>query len=382
MKVAFSRIGLFVAIVSAGLAAPCALAGDAAVDLWQMQKTANETFASHFRLIPQHRMSQIVQVRPEGRFLSLRTPLIDSGGEQPLRAMIDGTHGTGVISLRRDDRAGGLVEPQAFTFALYDFPALKKSTTVSATLYSPSRELDFCNSIIITNGPSYQVTFRQRPPSSSSGLGLVTLSVTHSRALGAPQEQLDLEAPDFFSFVQEYPAETEEHLRPMFRELQLDAVFAPDTMVAWQVFNDLWRPDPAFAHQVSALLPDLDAADYHSRDAAQLRLQRLGRDGAAVLLHLDRTHLSPEQNARVDCALAPYTRVSPKQAARLASDLGFLLDCLYSDNLDLRTAAFNRLKTMLGPGWQFDVNADVDTRSAAIRALRSRLVPSKLPSLP
>lgn len=354
-----------------------ARAADPAVDMWQMLKTNYDNYTSHLKPLPEHRMSQIMQIRADGRYLVLRTPLNDNGVEQQMRVVADGIHGTGAISFRRDDHADGLAEPLGFSIAFADFPASLKTTNVSVTLDATTHQLAFSNSVQVTNGPIYQVFFTQHKPMISGGGGSVILSVTQTRALGTAPDQLNLEAPDFFSFIREYPGQTEQYLRPMFRELGQEAVFAPDTMVAWQVFGDLWKPEPLFAREVQALLPGLDAADYHDRDAAQLRLEHLGRDGAGVLLHIDRNHLTPEQNARVDCALGSYSRLTIKEAARLGADPGFLLDCLYSDSLDLRTAAYNRLRTMLGPGWQFDVNADADTRAAGVRALRAQLVPAK-----
>lgn len=371
-----------IALLAFSLAVVPARAADPATDMWQMLKNNYDTYITHLKPLPQHHMSQIMQIRPDGRYLVLRTPLNDNGVEQQMRVAADGIRGTGAISFRRDDHTQGLAQPLGFSIAFADFPAPLKTTNVSVTLDASTHQLAFSHSIQVTNGPIYQVFFTQHKPMISGGASSVSLSVTQTRAMGAAPDQLNLEAPDFFIFVREYPAETEQYLRPMFRDLGQEAVFAPDTIVAWQVFGDLWQSEPKFAHEVQALLPGLDAADYHDREAAQLRLEHLGRDGAGVLLHLDRTHLTPEQNARVDCALANYSRLTAKDAARLAADPGFLLDCLYSDSLDLRTAAYNRLRTMLGPGWQFDVNADMDTRVTAIRALRAQLVPTKHPMLP
>lgn len=349
---------------------------DPTVDMWQAQKTNFETFAGRLKLISQRRMSEVMQIRMEGKDLLLRTPLANSI-EQQLRVNLEGIPGIGIVTLKRDEHAQGLAAPLAFSLAIGDFPEPRKSTNLVVTLDANSRALTFSSLVQITNGRVDEVIFTQQKSPGAGDAGFVQLIIIRSRTLGSAPEQLTLQSPDFLSFTREHPAETEQHLRPLFRQLQQEAVFAPDALVAWQVFSDLWRPDPSIARQVDLILPGLNSDDYHARDAAQLRLEQMGRGGAAVLIHLDRRHLTPEQNARVDCALSPYARLPAREAARLGTDAGFLLDCLYSDNVDLRTAALNRLRTMVGPALQFDVNADSDTRAAAVRELRARLVPAK-----
>ena len=360
--------------VSLLVAAP-ARAADPAEEMWQAQKTTFENYARNMRPLPQHRMGQIMEIRPEGRYLVLRTPLNDIPAEQQMLATIEGIRGTGIVTVKREDHADGAIEPTGFSLAFMDFPAPRQTTNVSVTLTALPRQLTFSRTLQTTNGQTYQVIFTQQRAQTSGGPGFVQLIVIVTRTQGQAPDQLNLEGSDFFSFVREHPDETEKHLRPLFRELEQEAVFAPDSLVAWQVFSDLWKPEPSVARQVDALLPGLNSEDYHARDSAQLALDRLGRDGAAVLIHLDRSRLTPEQNARVDCALSPYAQLSAKQAARLGTDAGFLLDCLYSDNAALRGAALNRLRTTLRPGLQFDVNADAPARSAAVQALREQLVP-------
>jgi hypothetical protein len=253
---------------------------------------------------------------------------------------------------------------------------------VTVSLSPPARQLQFSRTVTTLGGPMYQVIFTQQRAQTSGGSGFVQLIIVQTRAAGAAPDQINLEGADFGSFIREHPIEAEQHLRPLFREFGQEAVFAPDAMTAWQVFSDLWQPDPGVAKQVRAMLPALNADDYHTRNAAQLRLQQLGRDGAAVLIHLDRSRLTPEQNARIDRALVPFAQLPAREAARLRSDPGFLLDCLYSDSAALRTAALHRLRQTLRPDLQFDVNASAESRAVAVQALRSQLVPAATASIP
>lgn len=362
-------------IFSLGAATTCVWA-DATTDMWQAGKTNFENYAARLRLLPEHRMSQIMQIRTEGKDLVLRTPLSITI-EQQMRVNLDGIGGIGTLTLKRDQGASGMAEPLSMNLGIMDFPEPRKSINTVVRLDEGANLLTISSVVQITNGPVYEVIFTQRTASAAGDSGFVQLMIIHTRTLGSAPEQLTLQATDFVSFIRERPAETEQYLRPLFRQLQQEAVFAPDSLVAWQVFSDLWRPDPSVARQVNSILPGLDSDDYRARAAAQLRLEEMGREGAAVLIHLDRRRLTPEQNARVDCALSAYTQLPAREAARLGTDPGFLLDCLYSEAIELRTAAYNRLRTMLGPALQFDVGADLDTRTAAIRELRTQLVPGK-----
>lgn len=370
-----SGLQLLVGLIVSFGAAVSSVSADATIDMWQAQKTNLERYTARLRLLSQHHMSEVMQIRTEGKNLVLRTPLDTPG--QPVRVNLDEIPGVGTIALRRDPNAQGLAEPLNFNLAFIRFPEPRKSTTLAVALDSASHQLTFSSLAQSINGPMNELIFTQHNATTAGGFGFVQLMVLQTRTWGSAPEQITLQATDFLSFLREHPAETEQYLRPLFRQLQQEAVFAPDPLVAWQVFSDLWRPDPSVARQVNSILPGLDSDDYHARAAAQLRLEQLGRDGAAVLIHLDRRHLTPEQNARVDCALSAYAQLPAREAARLGADTGFLLDCLYSDSVELRSVAFNRLRTMLGPALQFDVNADLDTRTAAIRELRAELVPAK-----
>ncbi|HXE55945.1 MAG TPA: hypothetical protein VN541_23165, partial [Tepidisphaeraceae bacterium] len=175
--------------------------------------------------------------------------------------------------------------------------------------------------------------------------------------------------------VHEYPQQTERYVRPLLRALNQESVFAPDPMIAWQVFGELSQPDAAMSRRVRDILPRLDSPDFRVRDAALRELQKLGRDGAGVLVHMDRSKLTPEQNARIDRALLPYGHLAPKEISRLRSDAGFLLDCLYCDESAIRQAAVDRLRSMFRPDLAFDVDAPPPVRAAVIAQLREQLKP-------
>ncbi len=192
---------------------------------------------------------------------------------------------------------------------------------------------------------------------------------------GGMPRNFSIQAADFQTLLHEHSREAEEFIRPLFQQLGQEAALAPDGRVAWQVLADHWRPDPELAKKVRRLLPALNEIDFHARDKALTELQAMGMAGAAVLLHLERMGLSPEQNLMIDRTLAPFSQLPLRDAARLRSDTAFLVDCLYITDPDVRAAALDRLKQVTGKELSFDLNASDAARLAAISELRKQLAP-------
>jgi hypothetical protein len=358
--------------IALAVAFPTAALGDPANDLWESQRNTFESYIRSMRPLAQHRMSDVMQFNLEGGFLILRTSLSSIGPEQSMRASLDGLHGLAFVSVLREDHDDGPVEPTNFTLNVMEFPNRQIINMVVRQTAQPN-EITLSRSDQTINGGSLTIIFTQRKGSPSDSAPYVQLSITEMHTQDAAPDQLNLTGPDFSTFLRDHPQETERYLRPLLRDLGQEAVFAPDSLLAWQVFNELWRPEPAITRKVESLLPLLNAEDYHQRNRALEQLRALGRDGAAALVHLNRSNLTPEQNARIDRALSHYSQVSRRAAAILRSDPRFLLDCLYCDEAALRSAAIAQLRTLIRPDLQFDVNADADARYAAIQALRAQV---------
>ncbi|MBC7856292.1 MAG: hypothetical protein IAF94_22915 [Pirellulaceae bacterium] len=64
------------------------------------------------------------------------------------------------------------------------------------------------------------------------------------------------------------------------------------------------QPDPALAEKVAVLVKELDAEDFTAREAAQKKLQAMGRGIYAHLLRLQKTDLPAEVRIRVRAVLA------------------------------------------------------------------------------
>lgn len=192
---------------------------------------------------------------------------------------------------------------------------------------------------------------------------------------GQSTVDLKLAAANLAQLMREHPREMAQYVQPIFRDLhQESAVFAVEPAVAWQVFAPQLQPDPKAAAQVARLLPELGAPRAAQRDQASSALRALGAPGALELMRLDRSKLSPEQNTRLDALLAPYRTLTPAEAADLLNSPDFLLNCLNSDQHDIRAAALDRLKKKF-PAIQFNLDADPSDRQAAVARLRQSLLP-------
>ena len=186
---------------------------------------------------------------------------------------------------------------------------------------------------------------------------------------------LKLSAPNIIELRRLYPQETAEYLQPIFRDLGQDAtVFAIDPRLAWQVFADAYKPDDAVKAKVDAIVPKLDSDDFAQREDALANLQKLGQQAALYLMNADRSTFSAEQNSLIDTFLAEYQPVSQAEAQKLRTNVGFLLDCLYSDDQTIRTRALSALEEVAGQKLTFDVTAPAVDRLAAITKIRDTLL--------
>ena len=220
-----------------------------------------------------------------------------------------------------------------------------------------------------------QVLFQQHrgvPSASGDGVDLTLIESGPAQPL-----QLTFWADDFSSFIRDHPRESNLYLRSILRQLGVEALLAPDTTRAWQVFSDLRKPDPVLTAKVNQLLPKLNDPDYHVRNDALAKLFELGRDTADIIDHMDRSTLTPEQNIRLDRILLQYKPVPHDQIVKMRMDPAFLLDCLYSDDAAVRQTAVDRLRTLFRPDLEFNLNAPLDVRAAEVAKLRRQLTPGQ-----
>lgn len=192
---------------------------------------------------------------------------------------------------------------------------------------------------------------------------------------GVPTTIPPIIASSFTALRTEHPLEFEQYVRPTFRALRQDPiVLGVDPRMAWQVLGDTVKPSGDIAAKVSSVLAQLNADDFAARAAAAKQLDSLGEPAALYLMSVDRSALTPEQKARCDKFLAGYRPLTEQQVRDFRGNVNFLLDCLYSDDPALRSAALDHLRAAVGHDVQFDLDAPPPQRVAAIAALRQRLV--------
>ncbi|HEY1922551.1 MAG TPA: hypothetical protein VGG44_07270 [Tepidisphaeraceae bacterium] len=189
-----------------------------------------------------------------------------------------------------------------------------------------------------------------------------------------PALNLVLSAPTLPALRQEHPREFEQYLRPVFRQFHQDrAVFGVEPQVAWQAMGDVWQPPADLQAKILPLIAQLDAVEYSDRARAQAELRKIGEPAALYLFSADRRNWSAEQKARTDKLLAEFFPLSAQQAKALGSDVNFLLDCLDSDDADLRVATLKHLNRALGRDVKLNLDVPAAERVAEIARLRKEL---------
>jgi hypothetical protein len=189
-----------------------------------------------------------------------------------------------------------------------------------------------------------------------------------------PIISLALSAPTLPALRREHPREFEEYLRPLFRQFHQDqAVFGVEQQVAWQAMADVWPPPPDLPSRLAPLIAQLDAGEYAQRERAQAALREIGEPAALFLASADRRDWSAEQKARTDKLLAEFFPLTAQQARALGMDVNFLLDCLDSDDADLRVATLKHLDRALGRDVQLNLDQPPAERLSAIAQLRKQL---------
>jgi hypothetical protein len=211
---------------------------------------------------------------------------------------------------------------------------------------------------------------------SESPLVARLLVLSNDGAADSNAQNFSFAERNFVKLRQMHPAEIDQWLRPLFRLLEQDAVFAPDPNAAWQVLSGDW-PVPADVHDaVLRLLPSLDDEQSRVRGRAADDLVRLGRDGATAILRLDRRGLTLEQNVRLDEVVSRFRRLSDAEVQRNAANPDFFLDCQYCPDQTVQNLAAEKLAHLLGERYRLDVSAPPSERLSKVEKLRDGIHPT------
>ena len=368
------RISFFIALA---LALPSAHAQNQAL-LQKRQREQREQSEQTIRAIREipgaYKLREVFEVRANNKNAWVLTTNMPSTRNQPVRLKIEGLEGSNVLSI---SGSGNSKTPDIFTFTNTTFSdprAVQIATSLTLHLGTLSMGryavlIDGYHNVTLNQGNLFEDDFRvSQGGRDRTG---VQFSVQIGDSQGTSQTNIQYIAPDFATLRRQHPKEIDQYLRPLLRQLQMESVLAADPMVAWQVFADDLKPDPATLTIVQALLPALDSDSFQDRDRALQSLQEKGLPVAVAITHLDRSKLSDQQNMLLDTAMAAFQPQRGADLSKWRNDQEFLLDCLYTEDLAIRTAALEALQRKLARPVKFDVTADFATRSAAVDAMRS-----------
>lgn len=344
----------------------------------ELRDQSEQTTRGIRELSATYKLREVFDVRAQKGGWVLTTNMPPSQRNQPVRLKIEGLDGVNVLTMSQNNKGKS---PDAFTFTNTNFSdprAVQVATHLTfnyGTLIMGryAQLLDGYHNVTLNQGGNLfeDELGRTARVAGATGRSAVQFSVQIGDSQGTSQTNIQYIAPDFATLRRQHPKEVDQYLRPLLRQLQMESMLAADPMVAWQVFADELKPDPAAVLQVQRLLPVLDLDSFTERDPALQYLQQKGLSIAVAIRHLDRSKLTDQQNMLLDTVMAAYQPQRGADLSKWRNDQDFLLDCLYTEDLAIRTAALEALQKKLERKIEFDVSAEFDTRRAAIEALRS-----------
>lgn len=320
-------------------------------------------------------MSQVLQVRVDNKRILITSPLESFDGERLVK--FRHTDDSATIDFHPMAASTAPDQPRFIQMYRYDFRDPNYVFLHTSVLAHPGYAQISGAWQLLEGMRDVSIIDQEEKLDDAGGKvdATITLRVQGLDDDGNVTHKVELTAPDLRTLQREHPAEINEYLRPVLQELDAESILDVDPTMAWQVFAADARPDAAAAAKVHDLLPKLDASEFAEREQAADALKKLGPAGAVVLLQLDRSKLSAEQNSRLDEILTPYQQLDRLQADRLGQDPAFLLGAMDSTDTELRRVASARLTKKLGHPIGFDPAGPSDARHRATDALRKQLVP-------
>ena len=337
----------------------------------QMKQEA-ESEAQQLKAINAEKIEDVVRFSIEGNDLTLKSKLEPTDGY--VRLNVTGLNGFAKVLVTTPNGGGG--GASAFNLIQQDFSPADAMIVLTTVFSVPhnlhvSRDedrLDERRNIQMIQSDQY----------TADGEGKIKLYINISKKMtGETVADLKLSAANILELRRKHPLEVAKYIEPIFRDLKQEAILGQvDPKLAWQVFAPLFVPTPQLQAQVKSLIKRMDAESFADREAASADLQKLNPAAAMVLARMSRAGMSDEQQTRIDALVAPYKPVPDDEAVKLHTDKFFLLDCLYCEDLQVRTWAVGELKKVLGPTVPiaFDVSAPADQREKAVSRLRATVL--------
>ena len=314
-------------------------------------------------LLPAKTISEVVRFSEEAGMLTIDWPMLHSGPVSGRVPLLD-LPGQATIACRGSGQPGKLVYPMFEYWDLTQPDHLERHLQVfsSPTFLWVFQDTAGIHQYLETVSLHENIVPTDSPP--------VSLRVQIIDQLHPPRNIL-LEAQTLDELMLSHHEEFEKYLRPMFSMFhQENAVFMMDERINWQVLADDWRPPAGLAAKVNVIIIRFDSTEFAERQQAEKDLQALGEPAALFLRTADRQNWSAEQTARVNAFLAEYFVLTDEQAKDYANDKDFLLECLGSDDADVRAAAVKHLDSVLGRKIDYILAQRPAERSRSISALR------------
>lgn len=326
---------------------------------------------------PKVRLADVCELKVERDHLTLTSKLPTLPVARGLHTLannnIEGLPGTSTV---RIEGPSGADEPAVF-YLINNNADSSSASLVQTQVSCSNGQISIHQHSQIDEG--WQViTFTQGPddgPFAGEPNGVV-LTVTRSQD---PGERTYCAAANWLALRQQYPREVDAYLRPLFRSLRQDGVFAVEPVVAHQVLDGIASPSASAAvgERIRKLVPQLDADDFAVRRDAMTALQHEGLDGALFLRTFSRTGLSTEQANRIDAFLKDYTLIDDDEVEHRRDDTNFLLDCLYCDDAGIQHAALAKLTSVGHKALTFPAGATADVCHDTIAHWRVQMVASR-----
>src|SRR4051812_18425374 len=254
-------------------------------------------------------------------------------GAGQVRVKVEGSDATWVVSRRTTSVAFGANAPDPGpTLMLQRYEPDAKTDDAVWSIYLSANNIGLSLSgQSIAGRVMYNQNVRNPNP--------VTLTVTEWAAGPRMANVFTAQAATFQQLRAEHPAEFRQYLLPVLSKVSDLSWMLPDAADVYRAFADI-PADPAVTQTVLALLPDLDARAFATRDAASRRLAATGRPGVLAVLRLDpAAPLTGEQRGRLGQFVAGYRHRDDLDPAAARKDPNFLADALEYPDPAVRVAA-------------------------------------------
>jgi hypothetical protein len=290
--------------------------------------------------LPHNRTTDLFELYID-KGLLLVHPKIDAT-ENQMRCTIEGIEGPCVINGFKDRAPGGGIS--GLQFIHRDFSNAQeifRHTMLFAHAGSVQLSMDL-DGLVRSKSVSLIEDLTPDDPDNAVRLTAQVMDALTDDLIG----QYSVSAPSFVELRRRYPRETQEFVVPILRDLQQINVLAPDSRITSQVLQTQPLPDEELKKKMDAVLEKFDSDNFQEREKAAEDLTALGQPAAAALMHADRKGWSIERSNGVDAFLAQYKAMPNDETGALRKNPIFLLDCLYSSDEKLRTAAAKLLEPM------------------------------------